>query len=222
MLRVLVLFGLLGLTLADGYGHKTQTCVPRLFTTTITNSRVSTAYLTITEYDQRKLVTNIDITKHDVRTVPATNYITVFVTAAPILSTVTSFITQPLYKSSEVLLYNTVFVTQTKEVVLTEVETKTQHVTQTGIAITTVTLHKTIETKQTALLDRDITTTVSKFVTSTIFKKVLLTKTSYLRNPVVQRNTHTVFVTKPVEFTTTTTQRQYVTSCYLPKVTYDH
>ncbi|XP_066976799.1 uncharacterized protein [Macrobrachium rosenbergii] len=223
MLRALVHFALLGLALADGYGNLVQeTCVPRLFTTTVTQTRVSTSYLTVTDYDQRDFVTNLEITSYDVRTVPRTSYVTVVQTAAPLVSTVTSFVTAPIYRTSEVLLYNTVYVTRSKEDVVTEIETTTRHVTQTGIDVTTVTFDKTIGRKSSAFFDRGVTKTVARVVTTTVFRNVKLTKTSFVRTPLLQQSIVTTFVTSPIEVTTTTTKIQYITSCYLPKVTYDH
>lgn len=221
MLRVL-LFSYLAALTTGHYGERSLTCEPKQETIVVTRTTVDSTGTQVTQFDVQSTPLTLDVTRTIV--IPSRTRETVELTEYPSPETVThtSYVTAPLYQTSYQTSFATAVSSITSRLVVTSVAVEDLTITQTAVVTTPVTRTVTLTDVETSLRTLTVTDTDTVFVTKTKSRHFLVTETSY--KTFFRFSTRTVTSTSDstTHVIVTITDRQYVTKCFQPRVTYEN
>ncbi|XP_069172303.1 uncharacterized protein [Procambarus clarkii] len=222
MLHTVVLSCLLALSMAGDHGAPQAACQPKHQTILVTRTDVNKEHARVTQSQPQYSHHTVDVTS--VIWVSSTVVETINITQFPdpVISTVTSFITVTGYQPTYSTTLATLVVIQTSRLVAVSVEVKNLTITQTDVVSKRITQTLTITDVFTAFRTVYDTKTISDFVTKTHRLPFIIIETSYRSFYKASVSTVTSTRDNTVEATTTITDRQYVTKCFQPQVTYQH
>lgn len=220
---VLFLSSLLALTAASGYNHITQAaCEAKTETILVTRTSVVVDQNQVTQYKDQFNHHTVDVTSIIFLSTTVTQSVQFTQYQPPVVVTRTSFVTSTVYQTEFKTSVATAVATQTSRLLATSVHVQDLTITQTAIVAESVTQTLTVPSIETTVKTVTVTDNVTAFVTRTALEPFFVTETTY--NTFYQFTTQTVTSTSTNthQATVTITDRQYVTKCYEPRVTYGH
>ncbi|KAK4293477.1 hypothetical protein Pmani_033833 [Petrolisthes manimaculis] len=210
------------LPLSREHYHESTPCQPQHNTITVTSTQVDTDLGKVTQYDCLYNQHTVDVSS--ILYLPSTLTETVQVTkyTDPEIVTRFSYLTSTVYQTVYKTSVATDVATVTSRVLVTDVEVEEFIITHTNVVDQPETKTITVTSLDSSITSIITTEFIKAFVTQTQFKPFHLTQTSTQtwHHQITQTETSTS--TQTIDATVTITDRQYITKCALPKITYGH
>jgi len=219
----LLTLSLLSSALAGGlYPPSAAACQPRTEQITLTRTTVEPVVEQATTLDLQHEHQDVKVTSLLVERPTYTKTLQVTITPDPSIVTRVSLVTATAFHTKLTVARTTTVLTETVQLLASELAVEDRTLTQTAIQLDTKTLTLTRLSLETAFSTLSVTDTQLALVTETENVPHFVTQTTRHTFVVFQIQTVTSYKDLQLEKTVTVTDHKYFTKCYQPKITYGH
>ncbi|ROT72383.1 hypothetical protein C7M84_009235 [Penaeus vannamei] len=202
------------------YPPSATSCQPRTEQITLTRTTVEPLLEQATTLDLQHEHQDVKVTSFVVERPTYTQTLQLTLTPDPSILTQVSLLTSTAFHTKLAVARTTTVLTETVQLLASEVAVEDRTLTQTAIQLDTKTLTLTRLSLETAFSTLSVTDTQLALVTETELAPHFVTQTTRQTFAVWETQTVTSYKDVPLEKTVTVTEREYVTKCYQPRITY--
>jgi len=202
------------------YPPSATSCQPRTEQITLTRTTVEPVLEQATTLDLQHEHQDVKVTSFVVERPTYTQTLQLTLTPDPSILTQVSLLTSTAFHTKLAVARTTTVLTETVQLLASEVAVEDRTLTQTAIQLDTKTLTLTRLSLETAFSTLSVTDTQLALVTETELAPHFVTQTTRQTFAVWETQTVTSYKDVPLEKTVTVTEREYVTKCYQPRITY--